>query len=103
MSPICVEKLTCAPPFRRFFFPDSPATARFLTPEERIIAVERIKVNQAGVENKRFKREQYAFAFVEPKLLCAYCLILGRFLECLSDPKSSKDGLTTTRPELSRP
>ena len=43
----------------RFFFPDSPATAWFLTPEERVIAIERIKVNQAGVENKRFKLEQY--------------------------------------------
>lgn len=43
----------------RFFFPDSPANAYFLTPRERIIAVERIKVNQAGVENKHFKVEQY--------------------------------------------
>ncbi|KAI0647523.1 MFS general substrate transporter [Trametes meyenii] len=51
-----------------FFFPDSPATAWFLTPEERIIAVERIKVNQAGVENKHFKLEQ--------------------FIECLQDPKT---------------
>ena len=41
-----------------FFFPDSPANAWFLTPEERIIAVERIKVNQTGVENKHFKSEQ---------------------------------------------
>ena len=42
----------------RFFFPDSPANAWFLTPEERVIAIERIKVNQAGVENKHFKKEQ---------------------------------------------
>ena len=41
-----------------FFFPDSPTNAWFLTPEERIIAVERIKVNQSGVENKTFKRNQ---------------------------------------------
>ncbi|KAI0345426.1 MFS general substrate transporter [Trametopsis cervina] len=51
-----------------FFFPDSPHTAWFLTPEERIIAVERLKVNQSGVENKTFKREQ--------------------FYECLRDPKT---------------
>jgi len=51
-----------------FYFPDSPATAKFLTPEERILAVERIKVNQAGVENKHFKRDQ--------------------FIECLRDPKT---------------
>ena len=41
-----------------FLFPDSPTNAWFLTPEERVLAVERIKVNQAGVENKHFKREQ---------------------------------------------
>ncbi|KAI0807659.1 MFS general substrate transporter [Fomes fomentarius] len=51
-----------------FFFPDSPANAWFLTAEERVVAVERIKVNQAGVENKHFKKEQ--------------------FIECLKDPKT---------------
>ncbi|OJT03928.1 hypothetical protein TRAPUB_5381 [Trametes pubescens] len=51
-----------------FFFPDSSATAWFLTPEERVIAIERIKVNQAGIENKHFKKDQ--------------------FIECLQDPKT---------------
>ncbi|KAI0823552.1 MFS general substrate transporter [Trametes gibbosa] len=51
-----------------FFFPDSPANAWFLTPQERVIAIERIKVNQAGVENKHFKKDQ--------------------FIECLTDPKT---------------
>ncbi|KAL0946783.1 hypothetical protein HGRIS_012956 [Hohenbuehelia grisea] len=50
-----------------FFFPDSPTTARFLTPEERKLAVLRIKVNQAGVENKRWKKEQFIEALVDPK------------------------------------
>lgn len=43
----------------RFWFPDSPTTARFLTPRERAIAIERIKVNQTGVENKRFVRDPF--------------------------------------------
>ncbi|KIJ29138.1 hypothetical protein M422DRAFT_188879, partial [Sphaerobolus stellatus SS14] len=42
-----------------FYFPDSPATAWFLSHEERIIAVQRLKVNQTGIGNKHFKREQY--------------------------------------------
>ena len=42
----------------RFFFPDSPTTAYFLTLEERALAVQRIKSNQSGVENKHWKREQ---------------------------------------------
>ncbi|KII89198.1 hypothetical protein PLICRDRAFT_599098 [Plicaturopsis crispa FD-325 SS-3] len=50
-----------------FFFPDSPATAYFLTPEERVAAVLRIKVNQTGVENKHWKREQFIETFTDPK------------------------------------
>ncbi|KAH9950247.1 MFS general substrate transporter [Amylocystis lapponica] len=50
-----------------FFFPDSPTDAYFLTPEERVIAVARIRVNQAGVENKHFKKEQLIEAFKDPK------------------------------------
>ncbi|KAK0234042.1 MFS general substrate transporter [Armillaria fumosa] len=42
-----------------FFFPDSPTNAWFLTPEERSSAVQRLKENQTGVENKHFKKEQY--------------------------------------------
>ncbi|KAI0724647.1 MFS general substrate transporter [Fomitopsis betulina] len=48
-------------------FPDSPTSAWFLTHEERIIAVQRLKVNQTGVENKKFKREQFYEALRDPK------------------------------------
>ena len=50
-----------------FFFPDSPATASFLTQEEKVVAIERIKVNQAGVENKHLKRDQIIEVFRDPK------------------------------------
>ncbi|KAF5386907.1 hypothetical protein D9615_001594 [Tricholomella constricta] len=50
-----------------FFFPDSPVSARFLTTEERAKAVQRIKVNQAGIENKHWKRDQFIEAFRDPK------------------------------------
>lgn len=46
----------------RFLFPDSPSNAWFLTPEERSKVVQRIKENQTGLENKRFKKHQYAFS-----------------------------------------
>ncbi|KAH8814585.1 major facilitator superfamily domain-containing protein [Flagelloscypha sp. PMI_526] len=49
------------------YFPDSPTTAWFLTPEERAIAVRRIKENQTGVENKTFKKEQMFEALYDPK------------------------------------
>ncbi|KAH8117203.1 membrane transporter [Phellopilus nigrolimitatus] len=50
-----------------FFFPDSPANARFLSPEDRRLAVLRIKVNQTGVENKHFKFNQFYEALCDPK------------------------------------
>ncbi|PPQ95047.1 hypothetical protein CVT25_000615 [Psilocybe cyanescens] len=53
-------------PFR-FLFPNSPTTAWFLTPAEKVIAVRRIKENQTGVENKHFKKEQMIEALLDPK------------------------------------
>ncbi|KAJ7055776.1 MFS general substrate transporter [Mycena amicta] len=50
-----------------FLFPDSPATAWFLTQDERAFAIARIKENQMGVENKHFKKEQMIEAFTDPK------------------------------------
>ena len=40
------------------FMPDSPTNARFLTKEERIAAIERIRDDQGGTENKTIKKEQ---------------------------------------------
>ena len=39
-------------------FPDSPTKARFLTEEEKVIVVKRMRSNQAGVETKVFKPYQ---------------------------------------------
>ncbi|KAJ3820434.1 MFS general substrate transporter [Lentinula raphanica] len=50
-----------------FLFPDSPTTAWFLTPEERVTAIQRVKVNQTGVGNKHFKKEQFYEALRDPK------------------------------------
>ncbi|PBK93896.1 MFS general substrate transporter [Armillaria gallica] len=51
-----------------FLFPDSPTNAWFLTPEERSSAVQRIKENQTGVENKHFKKEQMIEALTDVKI-----------------------------------
>ncbi|KAI6160252.1 MFS general substrate transporter [Pisolithus thermaeus] len=50
-----------------FLFPDSPTTAWFLTPDERVKAIQRIKENQTGIENKHFKMEQFMEAIRDPK------------------------------------
>jgi ACS family allantoate permease-like MFS transporter len=50
-----------------FAFPDSPTSAWFLTQEERSMAVRRIKANQAGIENKTWKPEQFMETLKDPK------------------------------------
>ncbi|THH17122.1 hypothetical protein EW146_g3645 [Bondarzewia mesenterica] len=68
-----------------FFFPDSPTSAWFLTPAERVLAVQRIKVNQSGLENKHFKRDQFIEALKDPKTwLFALFAALSNILNSLS-------------------
>ncbi|KAI0707431.1 MFS general substrate transporter [Cerioporus squamosus] len=50
-----------------FFFPDSPVEARFLTPEEKVLAVKRVAEAKLGVKNKIFKWYQIQHALVDPK------------------------------------
>ncbi|KAJ6533655.1 major facilitator superfamily domain-containing protein [Mycena capillaripes] len=51
-----------------FLLPDSPASARFLSPRMRILAVHRVAGNQVGIKNKRFKREQAIVAAKDFKI-----------------------------------
>ncbi|RDX42116.1 MFS general substrate transporter [Lentinus brumalis] len=50
-----------------FFFPDSPVEARFLTPEEKVLAVKRVAEAKLGVKNKTFKWYQIQHALIDPK------------------------------------
>jgi len=50
-----------------FVLPDSPMTAYFLSPEQRIVAVERMRYEQTGIENKTVKSKQIKEAFSDPK------------------------------------
>lgn len=45
--------------------PDSPLHATFLSKEERIIAIERIRNDQGGTENKTIKRYQLREAVLD--------------------------------------
>lgn len=51
-----------------FFFPDSSTSAWFLTEDERAQAVNRIKGNQTGVENKVWKMNQFWEALTDVKV-----------------------------------
>ncbi|PYH92157.1 MFS general substrate transporter [Aspergillus ellipticus CBS 707.79] len=48
--------------------PNSPVSAWFLTPEERVVAVERLRKGQTGVRCQVIKKEQIVEAFLDVKL-----------------------------------
>ena len=57
-----------------FLLPDSPVTAPLLSKRERRIAVERLRENQTGVENKHIKLHQIREAFLDYKLYFFFAL-----------------------------
>lgn len=50
--------------------PDSPATAKFLTHKQRVVAVHRVSANMIGVKTKEFKLPQAIEALTDIKVLC---------------------------------
>jgi hypothetical protein len=51
------------------FLPDTPDNARFLTEQQRIDAVDRIRSNQTGMKNNNFKWEQVREVIKDPNVL----------------------------------
>ena len=47
--------------------PDSPVHAVWLTRKERIIAIERVRYDQGGTENKTIKKSQVIEALLDPR------------------------------------
>lgn len=58
------------------FLPDSPVKASFLTEREKAIHVEKLRADQTGIENKKFKKEQMIEAFLDPK---TWLIVLFQF------------------------
>ncbi|KEF59146.1 uncharacterized protein A1O9_03990 [Exophiala aquamarina CBS 119918] len=50
-----------------FALPDSQITVRFLSDREKIVAVERMRSEQPGIEKKKFKLYQVKEGLVDPK------------------------------------
>ncbi|KAJ7497757.1 MFS general substrate transporter [Mycena latifolia] len=55
--------------------PNSPTTARFLTPEEKILAVERLRANNTGTETKTWKWAQARECLFDPKTWAWFSMI----------------------------
>jgi ACS family allantoate permease-like MFS transporter len=46
--------------------PDNQLNARWLSQEDRVLAVERVRINQQGIGNKHFKMYQFKEAMKDP-------------------------------------
>jgi MFS family permease len=57
--------------------PDSPASARFLTHKQRIVAIDRIAANMIGVKTKQFQARQVLEAVFDVKVVCLNLIALG--------------------------
>ncbi|OAL69364.1 MFS allantoate transporter [Trichophyton violaceum] len=72
---IIIGALCCAWGIVIFLFlPDSPVTAPFLNQRDRRRAVERVRSNQTGIENKQLKPYQIKEAFLDYKLYLFFLL-----------------------------
>jgi MFS family permease len=76
-----------------FLLPDSPSTARFLTPDERTAAVERVRENRTAVSTGEFKMSQAMEAFRDPQ---AWLLSINMFGSMLVNSGLSAVSFPTT-------
>lgn len=62
-----------------WIMPDNQLNAKFLTENERLMAVERIRINQQGVGNKHFKAYQFKEAMTDPMVWAFVFYALGKY------------------------
>jgi len=74
--------------------PDAPSTARFLTENERIMAVDRVRSNQTGMKDNQFKWKQVWEAMTDIKIWLLVVFMLAN---------SISNGAITTVCKESRP
>ncbi|CAA9963375.1 MFS 1 domain containing protein [Pyrenophora teres f. maculata] len=63
--------------FVYIFMPDSPMEAKFFTEHERLIAVERLRMNQMGVASRVWKWDHVFEAFTDPKTWLWFCMLMA--------------------------
>lgn len=66
--------------FVLWWTPDTPMSAKCFTEEEKRLLVERVRSNQTGLQNKKWKREHIKEALLDPQ---TYCYFFIQFLTSL--------------------
>ncbi|KAM0130871.1 hypothetical protein ACHAPC_007577 [Botrytis cinerea] len=56
--------------FIGFWLPDSPMSAKCFTEEEKHLMVERVRVNETGIQNRQYKRYQVIETLTDPVIWC---------------------------------
>ncbi|KAF9691997.1 hypothetical protein EKO04_009925 [Ascochyta lentis] len=59
------------------FMPDSPMKAKYLTEREKVIAVERLRANQMGIQSGTWKWDQVWETFIDFKTWCWFFAIVA--------------------------
>jgi hypothetical protein len=60
--------------FVLWWMPDSPMRAKCFSEEDKRLMVERVRSNQTGLQNRKFRKEQMIEGLLDPQTWC-YCLI----------------------------
>ncbi|KAL5113431.1 hypothetical protein ACEQ8H_008699 [Pleosporales sp. CAS-2024a] len=60
-----------------FWAHDSPGEARFLSPEDRLKAIDRVKANQQGIVSHKWNWSQVREAFTEPKYYLFMIMVMS--------------------------
>ncbi|CAN6669765.1 allantoate permease [Trichomonascus vanleenenianus] len=64
-----------------FWMPDSPMRAKCWSEEDKKLMVERVRENQTGLQNKKFRWDHFWEAVKDPQI---YCYAMVQFLTCIS-------------------
>ncbi|KAI0107381.1 MFS general substrate transporter [Hypoxylon sp. NC0597] len=59
------------------FMPDSPIEAKFLSDEDKLIAVERLRMNQMGVVSREWRNDHLKEALIDPKSWFWFALLFS--------------------------
>lgn len=59
------------------FMPDSPVEAKFLSDEDKLIAVERLRMNQMGVVSREWRNDHLKEALLDPKSWLWFALLFS--------------------------
>jgi MFS family permease len=66
--------------FIGWWLPDSPMKAKCFTEDQKRLMIERVRVNETGIQNKQYKRYQIKEALTDPIIWCIVFLQLSSTL-----------------------